>query len=108
MSFLLMGDLEEEGEKQLIRKYPQLKTDVLKVGHHGSKTSTTAEFIAHVQPKHSIISCGVRNQFKHPHPEVLQQLTEKKIHVFRTDKQGMIRYEWQLNHKVPKLLKLKE
>lgn len=106
--FLLMGDLEEEGERRLLREYPSLATDVLKLGHHGSKTSSTKGFLQQVQPKHGIISCGVKNQFNHPHPEVLDRLATQKIEPLRTDQAGMIRYEWSGNQSIPRLIKLIE
>lgn len=101
--FLLMGDLEEEGERRLINEYPNLHTDILKLGHHGSRTSSSEGFLQHVQPKHGIISCGVNNQFKHPHAEVLDHLETQKIKVLRTDEQGMIRYEWSMFSSHPQI-----
>lgn len=108
VQFLLMGDLEEEGERRLIQAYPQLQTDVLKIGHHGSQTSSTEVFLQQVQAKHGIVSCGVKNQFKHPHPDVLERLTEQGIEVLRTDQHGMIRYEWSMRQSIPSLRKLLE
>ena len=108
LQFLLMGDLEEEGEAQLLKNEPDLKADILKLGHHGSKTSSTAPFIKQVQPQHGIISCGVKNQFKHPNPEVLETLERYQVKIYRTDQQGMIRYEWRFFSHYPKVVTLKE
>lgn len=108
LQFLFMGDLEEEGETQLLKSGFDLKADVLKLGHHGSKTSSTENFIKQVQPKHGIISCGVKNQFKHPNREVLETLEQQQVKVYRTDQEGMIRYEWAFLSRYPKVLTSKE
>lgn len=92
--FLLMGDLDQAGENAILRTYPHLKTDVIKLGHHGSKTSSGAAFIAAIAPKQAIVSCGLNNSFHHPNQEVLTILDEEKVQVFRTDQEGMIRYTW--------------
>ena len=86
----------------------KIKADVLKLGHHGSKTSSTENFIKQVQPKHGIISCGVKNQFKHPNREVLETLEQQQVKVYRTDQEGMIRYEWAFLSRYPKVLTSKE
>ncbi|TLG81622.1 DNA internalization-related competence protein ComEC/Rec2 [Vagococcus zengguangii] len=93
-NFLLTGDMEEAGELSLLKRYPNLSIDVLKVGHHGSKTSTTDAFIAQIQPKLAIISCGENNRFGHPRPEVLETLAKYQVNVCRTDLKGMIYFEW--------------
>lgn len=90
--FLFTGDLEQAGEKALIKRYPTLKTDVLKVGHHGSRSSTSPEFIEALCVKEAIISCGEKNRFGHPHEEVLQTLSDRNVQIYRTDQQGMIYY----------------
>lgn len=92
--FLFTGDLEKRGEQELVRRYPNQTIDVLKVGHHGSKTSTTDSFVQNFQPKEAIISCGRNNRFKHPNEETLQVLERNQTSVFRTDTMGMIYYEW--------------
>lgn len=91
-TWLFTGDLEENGEKELIETYPNLRADILKVGHHGSKTSSLAQFLDHVQPKVAVISAGEKNRYGHPHEEVLKRLTERGIEVWRTDRQGAISY----------------
>ncbi|WP_242586551.1 DNA internalization-related competence protein ComEC/Rec2 [Candidatus Enterococcus ikei] len=92
--FLFTGDLEKEGEQQVIQKFPSLKVDVLKIGHHGSKTSTDPLFIQRIKPIDGVISCGRNNRFKHPHDETLATLVQENVSVFQTDKRGMIYYEW--------------
>lgn len=96
-TWLFTGDLEEEGERQLIQRYPQLTTDILKVGHHGSQTSTKDFFLKKIQPQEAWISSGVNNQYGHPHPEVLEQLATYEVNTYRTDTHGAIRYRY-VNH----------
>ncbi|MCD2223844.1 DNA internalization-related competence protein ComEC/Rec2 [Listeria cossartiae] len=88
--WLFTGDLEANGEQKLLDQ--PMKADILKVGHHGSKTSTSKEFIQQVQPTFAIISCGVENRFGHPHAETLNTLEEAKTTILRTDLQGEIIY----------------
>ncbi|KQL20586.1 DNA internalization-related competence protein ComEC/Rec2 [Cytobacillus solani] len=92
LRWLFTGDLEEEGEKQLINDYDKLKIDVLKAGHHGSKSSTTESFLDQLEPKIAIISAGKNNRYGHPAEEVLTNLNERKIIILRTDQHGAITY----------------
>ncbi|OJG75914.1 hypothetical protein RV12_GL000253 [Enterococcus quebecensis] len=92
--FLFTGDLEKEGEQQLLEQFSSLKVDVLKVGHHGSKTSSDPVFIEKLRVADGIISCGRNNRFKHPHEESISALTKSDVKIFQTDKNGMIYYEW--------------
>jgi len=87
-SVLLSGDAEREAEEALIAAGLPLRADVLKVGHHGSNSSTSAAFIAAVQPQLAVISVGQENPFGHPHPAVLARLAG--IQVLRTDRHGRI------------------
>ena len=89
--FVFMGDAGVEVEKDLIEKYNLQNIDVLKVGHHGSKTSSGEEFINEVNPKHSIISVGKNNRYGHPNKEVLNNLEQSKI--YRTDIDGSIMFK---------------
>jgi competence protein ComEC len=90
-SFLFVGDSEHEAEHDLLALgAARLHADVLKVGHHGSRTSSTAPFIAAVAPAYAVISTGVRNRFGHPHPNTLHVLQEAGVHVFRTDADGAV------------------
>ena len=86
--FLFMGDASVTTEKEILKEYDLPKIDVLKVGHHGSKTSSSEEFINTINPKYSIISVGKDNKFGHPNKEVLDNLKNSKI--YRTDKKGTI------------------
>ena len=91
-TFLFTGDLEEEGEKTLLSRYPQLRVDVLKAGHHGSKGSSHPAFLRQIQAKIALISAGEKNRYQHPHQETLERFKELQIAVFRTDQQGAIRF----------------
>lgn len=89
VSFLFTGDAEAISEKEMVEKYGnKLKANVLKVGHHGSTTSTTLNFLNTVSPEYAIISVGENNSYGHPHQETLGKL--KNIDIFRTDKLGTI------------------
>lgn len=88
---LLVGDAEHEAEKLLLQRPHLLRADVLKVGHHGSRTSSSPEFLAAVRPQYATISCGVRNRFGHPHKNALQALSASGARVLRTDLDGAIR-----------------
>ncbi len=86
VSMLLTGDLGAEGEAALESLGTDLESTVLKVGHHGSRTSTTTEFLDRVDPSLAVISVGASNRFGHPAPEVLGRLEEQTV--FRTDQNG--------------------
>lgn len=90
--FLLTGDLESEGEKELIKAYPSLPVDVLKAGHHGSKGSSSPAFLEHIQARMALISAGQKNRYHHPHLETLERFHQKGMSVLRTDQQGAIRF----------------
>ncbi|MGY3778194.1 DNA internalization-related competence protein ComEC/Rec2 [Isobaculum melis] len=101
LSWLFVGDLEKEGEAELLKKYPQLKIDVLKIGHHGSKTSSSAAFIEQLQPTYGLISCGKKNRFDHPHKITLDQLLSSQVMIYRTDLQGAIYMKYMPNEHEP-------
>lgn len=86
--FMLMGDAGIEKEKDILEKYNLSKIDVLKIGHHGSKTSSDKSFIDEINPKYSVISVGKNNRYGHPNKEVLNNLDNSKI--YRTDINGEI------------------
>lgn len=88
--FLFTGDAQASNEQDMIAKGYDLSADVLKVGHHGSHTSTSDAFLSKVSPKFAIISCGKGNDYGHPHKETMQKLQAKKIPVYRTDECGTI------------------
>ena len=91
-SVMLTGDAEVESEGDIVEKWSEsaLKCDILKVGHHGSTTSTTEEFLSLVAPKIAVISCGEDNKYGHPHDETMEKLTQKGITIYRTDTDGSI------------------
>jgi competence protein ComEC len=92
LDWLFTGDLGEEGEDLLMRTYPDLKTDILKIGHHGSATSSSEGFLDHVQPELALISAGKQNRYGHPDAEILERLELRNIPIFRTDRQGAIHF----------------
>ena len=89
--FMFMGDASTTTEKEILDKYNLLEIDVLKVGHHGSKTSSGKEFINEINPKYSIISVGKNNLYVHPNKEVLKNLEDSKI--YRTDQDGSVMFK---------------
>ena len=93
--FLLMGDAGVEVEEDLIGKYNLENIDVLKVGHHGSKTSSGEMFIDEINPEYSIISVGKNNRYGHPNDSILDNLEESKI--YRTDQDGSIMFKIKKN-----------
>ena len=102
-SFLLTGDLERAEESRLLESGRLRPTDVLKVGHHGSRTSTTQEFLDAVSPALAVISAGYDNSFGHPHPDVLARLEARHSTILRTDLLGLVTVRTdgkQLNYQV--------
>ena len=93
--FMFMGDASSITENDILNKYNFPDINVLKVGHHGSKTSSSIEFINEINPKYSIISVGKNNRYGHPNKEVLNNLEKSKI--FRTDLDGSIMFKIKNN-----------
>lgn len=93
--FLFTGDASITTEKEILNKYNLPDIDVLKVGHHGSKTSSGKEFIDEINPKYSIISVGKNNRYGHPNKEVIDNLIDSKI--YRTDQDGSIMFKIKNN-----------
>jgi competence protein ComEC len=89
-ALLLPGDIERQAEHDLISSGEPLKADFLKVAHHGSKTSTTEEFLERVAPRVAVISAGEANPYGHPHPEVVARLGAAGVRVLRTDRDGAV------------------
>lgn len=89
-SMLFMADAESEVEKELLEEDADLSADVLKIGHHGSKTSTTDEFLDMVNPKYAVVSCGNGNDYNHPYGAVTKRFEDKNIPLYRTDELGDI------------------
>ena len=90
ITFLFTGDAEKKVETQMVDGGDDLKADVLKVGHHGSKTSSSKKFIQAVDPKYAVISCGKKNKYKHPSKEPLKLLNLMGVKIYRTDEMGTI------------------
>ena len=86
----MTGDAENQIEKEILRADEDIRATVLKVGHHGSNTATTQEFLDAIKPKYALISCGQNNKFNHPSKEVLERLDKQKIEIFRTDELGTV------------------
>ena len=95
LKLLFMGDCGKTAENYLLKNAVLGKVDVLKVGHHGSKTSSSKLFVNEVNPKYSIISVGKNNRYGHPNKEVLNSLEDAKI--YRTDQDGSIMFEIKNN-----------
>lgn len=89
-SFMFDGDAEDVSEKEMLSKGFDVKADVLKVGHHGSSSSTTEEFLSAVNPKYAVISVGKGNTYGHPHESTMNRLKAHNIPVYRTDECGTI------------------
>ena len=89
-SYLLTGDAEDLSEKEMLASSMNLQADVLKVGHHGSSSSTTPEFLKLVSPEYAVILVGAENKYGHPHQETLDNLVDAGVMVHRTDKEGTI------------------
>ncbi|NWO25815.1 MBL fold metallo-hydrolase [Peptostreptococcaceae bacterium oral taxon 081] len=90
VSFLFMADATMENEIAIINDFDDISSDVLKLGHHGSSTSTSDYFLGKVNPSIGVISCGKNNKYGHPHKEVRNLLEKYNIMIFRTDEQGSI------------------
>ncbi len=91
-AFLLPGDAEKEVERRLASEGALEHTDVLKLGHHGSRTSSSAELLDVTRPLFAVVSAGLDNLYRHPHPDVVARLAERGVRVLRTDRGGQIRF----------------
>ena len=91
--FLFTGNLEEKGEKDMLKQYPDLEVDVLKAGQHGNKKSSSSAFLEKLKPELTLISVGKNNRTKLPHQETLTRLEGINSKVYRTDQQGAIRFK---------------
>lgn len=89
-SFLFTGDMEGIAELELVKAGTNLKSDVIKVGHHGSYSSSWYQFLRAVQPTYGVISCGRDNEYGHPHQDVLSRYRDAEVQLYRTDLQGHI------------------
>ena len=91
-SWLLMGDASINVEREIMMAQPSLDVDMFKVGHHGSRTSTSDAFISQITPDEAIISVGAKNYYNHPNDEVLAILSRHQVIIRRTDLEGTISY----------------
>lgn len=89
-SFLFTGDAQKDIEKEMLSTNEDISADVLKVGHHGSSTSTTKDFLNKVNPSIGVISVGQDNIYNHPNDDTIKQLNENKVTIYRTDKNGTV------------------
>ena len=89
-SFLFTGDAQKDVEKEILSTNEDISADILKVGHHGSSTSTTKDFLNKVNPSIGVISVGKDNTFNHPNEGTIKRLNESKITIYRTDKDGTV------------------
>lgn len=87
---LLPGDIEDEAERLLLDQAADLAAQVLKVPHHGSRTSSSPAFLARVRPRVAVVSAGYRNRFRHPHQETLERYRTSDIDLYRTDRDGAV------------------
>ena len=90
-SLLITGDAERRGELELLESGADLSATVLMVGHHGSRTSSLAEFVEQVQPRVAVFTMGYRNRFNHPHPQVVARYRELDARILRSDTGGLIK-----------------
>ena len=97
-SFLFTGDLEEEQEEILLEQEPNLEITALQIGHHGSNTSSSWDFLSKIQPKMAFISAGKDNSYGHPRPETLSKLKilmqQDSTKIYQTAKEGSVKAEW--------------
>lgn len=89
-SFIFQGDAEKESEDDILDAGFSVKADVIKLGHHGSNTSTSADYLKAVNPKIAVISCGTDNKYNHPHKEIITRLEKNNIEYYRTDLNGTV------------------
>lgn len=89
-SFLFTGDAESLSEKEILKKGLDIKADVIKLGHHGSRTSSSLAFLKEVNPKYGVITLGKDNDYGHPHKEVMERVNGMNIKIYRTDEKGDI------------------
>lgn len=94
-TWLFTGDIGVVGgEEELLKQFPSQKINILKISHHGSNTSTSAEFLKIINPQLGLISVGQKNRYNHPHPDVLKRLEDHKTKILRTDQNGAIIYKF--------------
>lgn len=92
--WMFTGDVGKEGETEMVRLNPELDVDILKVGHHGSDTSTGEEWLKAITPEVALISSGVDNQYGHPHDSVINRLNKEGVKMIRTDQKGAVIFQF--------------
>jgi len=92
---LLMGDASIKSEQELLKYYNLPSIDILKVGHHGSKTSSSDKFLNKINPKYALISAGVNNMFHHPHQVVIHRLKKLHVKIYQTAVDGMVCFDFK-------------
>jgi competence protein ComEC len=88
--FLLSGDIQKKVEQRLVAQHAEITADFLKVPHHGSKTSSTPDFVGAVAPKVAVVSAGEANPFGHPAPGTIERYAQAGVHLLRTDRDGIV------------------
>lgn len=91
-NLLLTGDADKDNERQVIKDYNLPHINILKAGHHGSKTSTSEKLLKVTRPDIAIISCGLNNRYNHPSSDTMNLLQKYRVKIYRTDKQGSLRF----------------
>lgn len=94
---MMTGDLDQAGEERIIQNNQFRQVELLKLGHHGSKTSTAPSFVQVLKPHIGIVSAGVNNRFGHPNKETLVTAKQQGMMVFNTAESGMLQYRWRGN-----------
>ena len=92
MDFLFMGDAGKAVENDILSAVPDLDVEMLKVGHHGSSTSSGGEFVRRISPQYAMITCGADNPYYHPHSETLKTLERHNVEVYRSDVNGRVAF----------------
>ena len=98
-SFIFMGDAEKLSEKEILKNNTDISSQVIKIGHHGSSSSSSKEFLKKINPKYAVISCGEGNDYGHPHKETIKLLNDMNIKAYRTDLNGTVTFESDGNKK---------
>ncbi|ASK63134.1 DNA internalization-related competence protein ComEC/Rec2 [Virgibacillus phasianinus] len=95
LGWLFTGDIDKQTEIEIMKRYSNVSFNVLKIAHHGSKSSTSTQFLEHYKPSVALISVGEKNSYGHPAKEVLDTLEKKGITIFRTDRDGAVQYKFK-------------
>ncbi|WP_277923944.1 DNA internalization-related competence protein ComEC/Rec2 [Halobacillus yeomjeoni] len=94
LRWLFTGDISKQVEEHLMTAYPKMQVDVLKVAHHGSRTSTSERWVQKIHPVYAWISAGKNNRYGHPHPEVIGRLEQRDVLIYQTEKDGAVQYKF--------------